>query len=154
MALDAFGDERVELHLDCGEATIEAAQSVMDVIDLLGVPVTAICIGRLEGPAVGVLAVADRRLAAPHARFHLCEPVAAFEGRYVDLAARSADLQDRVERLCARIAAAAHQPAERVEADFRSGRYLDAADALAYGLVDEIAAPRRAEVRRLPGFRS
>lgn len=142
MSLDALGDDRIELHLDCGKATVDDALALMDVLDLLGVPVTAVCTGRLEGPAVGILAVADRRVAAPHARFRLTEPVAAFEGRSVDLAARSAELQSRHEALCARIATATGQPVERVEADFRTGRSLDAQEAVAYGLVDEVAVRR------------
>ena len=52
MTLDASGDSAITLFVDSGEATLSAAFSVMDTIDLLGVPVHATCMGR-AGPAVG-----------------------------------------------------------------------------------------------------
>ena len=77
MTLDACGDGAVRLLLNSGGGTFEAAFTLIDVIDLLGVPVHATCIGRAEGAALGVLAVAARRLAIPHApaaplRTHEC----------------------------------------------------------------------------------
>ena len=72
--------------------TLEAAFTLIDVIDLLGVPVHATCIGRAEGAALGVLAVATRRLAIPHARLRLCEPTNAFAGRADDVASWAAQL--------------------------------------------------------------
>src|SRR5579872_4915072 len=43
MTLDATGDSRVTVHLDAAGGTLEAAFAVMDVIDLLGVPVHVLC---------------------------------------------------------------------------------------------------------------
>lgn len=43
MTLDATGEERVLLHLGSSDGTLRAAFTVMDTIDALGVPVTAIC---------------------------------------------------------------------------------------------------------------
>src|SRR5215216_6134017 len=81
MTLDAEGDDTVQLHVDAHGGTYDTAFALVDVIDLLGVPVVATCVGRAEGPAVAVLAVADRRLATPHARFRLTEPREHFQGR-------------------------------------------------------------------------
>ena len=41
MTLDATGDEPVHLQIDSSDGTIDAALSLMDVVDLLGVPVHA-----------------------------------------------------------------------------------------------------------------
>ena len=38
MSLDASGDEHVTLFVDSGAGTLDAAFTVIDVIDLLGVP--------------------------------------------------------------------------------------------------------------------
>ncbi len=62
MSLDASGDEHVTLYVDSGGGTVEAAFIVIDVIDLLGVPVQATCLGSAVGPAAAVVAVADSRL--------------------------------------------------------------------------------------------
>ncbi len=75
MTLDATGDERITLQLDLAGGTLEAAFTVMDVIDLMGVPVHALCVGRAVGPAVGVLAVATifgRSSAASGTKLNAC----------------------------------------------------------------------------------
>jgi ATP-dependent protease ClpP protease subunit len=41
MTLDATGDDPVQLQIDSGDGTIAAALALMDIIDLLGVPVRA-----------------------------------------------------------------------------------------------------------------
>jgi ATP-dependent Clp protease protease subunit len=142
MTLDALGDDHVTLRLDCADATLEGAFTVMDTIDLLGVPVHVICVGMASGPAVGVLAVGARRMMTPHARIQLCEPTVQMTGRASDLESWSSHYQSQLERLQHRLAEATGQPFEHVEADMQRRRYLDADEALAYGLVDEIATPR------------
>jgi ATP-dependent Clp protease protease subunit len=145
MSLDAMGDEHVALYIDSAKGTLEAAFMVMDVIDLLGVPVHATCLGRAEGPAVAVLAVCDHRGAAPHASFRLCEPVSEAHGNASDMQRFAEQQRQQAERFIARLAAITGRPSEHIEADISAGRYLDAREALEYGLVDEIWTPRRGQ---------
>ena len=42
MTLDAEGDDPVSLRVDCGEASLAPALTLMDVIELMGVPVRAL----------------------------------------------------------------------------------------------------------------
>lgn len=157
MTLDALGDGAVSLHLDSAGATLEAAWSLIDVIDLLGVPVNVTCAGRVEGAAVGILAAATRRIALPHARFRLCDPELEVAGNARELKASIDYHRDRLDRLHERVAASLRRPTAEVAADFRSGRYLDAEQALAYRLIDEIAGSDRklrpigGRPRALPG---
>ena len=80
MTLDADGDDAVHLRIDSGGGSLSCALALMDVIDLLGVPVRAFCLGQAVGPAVGVLAVCPHRTLAPHARLGILEPTAEFGG--------------------------------------------------------------------------
>ena len=151
MSLDASGDEHVTLYVDSGTGTLDGAFTVIDVIDLLGVPVHATCIGRAEGPAAAVIAVSDHRLASPHARFRLCEPVSEAFGRAQDMERYAAQQRSQLHRFASRLAEAAERPPEHVEADLQAGRYLDAAEALEYGLIDEIWKPTRNVVDKARG---
>jgi ATP-dependent Clp protease protease subunit len=157
MTLDAGGDAPVRLMLNSGGGSLSAAFTLIDVIDLLGVPVHATCIGRAEGPAVGVLAVATRRLALPHARMRLCAADDAFTGRADDVATWAARHDAETRRFCARIAEATRRPASWIETAMREGRWFDAHEAMRAGLVDEItqtsAAPAVPVAARPIGFR-
>ncbi len=151
MMLDASGDSAVRLLLNSSDGTLSGAFTLIDVIDLLGVPVHATCIGRAEGPALGVLAVAARRHAIPHARLRLCEPREAFSGRADDIASWAARRDTDLERFCARLAEATRRPAPWIADAMREGRVFDVAEAIRTGLLDGVAPPGAAPVQHLDG---
>ncbi len=152
ISLEGTGNGTVSLHVDSEGGPLEAAFAVIDTIDLLGVPVETTCVGRAEGSAVGVVAAAPVRRAAPHARFHLCEPRTTVEGRAVQIEAWAEHHQAQVASFAARLATASGRPVEHVEADLGMGRWLDAEAAVAYGLVDEVWRPGPGTERRRLGF--
>ncbi len=140
MTLDATADAPIHLHVDCPGGNLTAALSLIDVIDLLGVELHATCIGQAAGPAVAVFAAAHHRRATPHARFRLQSPVVDFHGRAREVESFVAQHATQLRSLTERLAVAVRQPTERVAADMDAGRFLDARQAVAYGLVDEICA--------------
>ena len=141
MGLDADGDEGIVLQVDCTGGSLSAAFTVMDTIDLLGVPVRVRCVGRVDGVATGVVAVAHRRVATPHSRFRLALPEVSFVGSAATLEVNAAEHQRQMESFVSRMAAATGRAFEHVEADLERGRWLDAEEALTYGLIDEIERP-------------
>jgi ATP-dependent Clp protease protease subunit len=139
VALDALSDAPIEIHLDSPDGTLEAAFVLIDAIDAVRAPVRVLCRGRVGGPAIGVVAAADRRVAAPHARFRLGQPTARFTGTPESIAAQSRQQTELLWRFDARLAQVTGRPAEEIAEDLRRGRHLDAQEALAYGLIDEVA---------------
>ena len=152
MTLDAEGDEPVTLRVDCGEAGLAPALTLMDVIELMGVPVRALCLGQVG-------AGADRgggRL-RPSGR-HAEHPLLAVRAH--DPAARRTCATWPSGPSCARpsgsasASASAPPPASRpptVEEDLERGRFLGAAEAVEYGILDEVCPARRRRCGRLPG---
>jgi ATP-dependent Clp protease, protease subunit len=151
MALDATGDAAVQLYVGSSGGPLHSAMSLIDTMDLLGVPVHVICLGRAEGAAVGVVAAGAYRVAAPHAQFHLLEPEVSVSGNASQLTAWAEQHRVELERFVKRLAQASGRPAEHVEADLAMGRWLSAEEALGYGLVDEIWGRGRGSERPGPG---
>jgi ATP-dependent Clp protease protease subunit len=151
MTLDAEGDEPVTLRVDSGEGSLALALTLMDVVELMGVPVHALCLGQVGAGAVGVVAVCGRRVAMPSTRFALREPATEQSPVHVRNVVQWSQLRtDERERFCTRVAAAAGRTVEQVRDDVVAGTYLDAPAAVAYGLVDEVSRPD-AEISRFPG---
>src|SRR5262245_49586108 len=138
VVLDAREDRPIELHLDSPDGALGAAFVLIDAIDALRSPLHVLCRGRAGGPGTGVLAAADHRAATPHARFHLCQPTARFDGVPEAIAAQNRLQQELLWKLYGRLARRTGRPAEEIAEDMRCGRYLNAQEALDYGLVDEI----------------
>lgn len=142
MTLDATGDGPIELRLDSTGGDLDPALVLIDTIGVVGVAVRVTCLGRVEGSATGVVAVATHRRAGTHTRFRLCEPeVSSLSGSPARLEAWAAEHQRRLRRFSELLAVATGRPPAEVAADLSSGRYLDADQALEYGLIDEIWSP-------------
>lgn len=142
LTLDADSADRaapIRLHLQSLTADLQAALTVMDAIDTVGVPLHAFARGHLTGPALGVLAVAGRRIAYPNAGFLLSEPQATLEGTAADLATRQRRLEGMLDSLYFRLADVTGREVDDIRDDARRGRFLSAEDAVAYGLVHEVA---------------
>jgi ATP-dependent Clp protease protease subunit len=146
MALDADGEEPITLHIDSSGGPLDASLSVMDTIDLLSVPVHATSSGRVEGSAIGVLAACERRRASTNARFRFGLQQDSFAGAATDAEKWIRQHRDRLDRFVTRLSQACGQPRGRLHADIEAGRYLDAEEALRYGLIDEVLGRRDADV--------
>jgi len=153
MTLDALGDDHIDLWVNCAGGTLDDALTVIDVIDLLAVPVHATCLGRADGPVVGVLAVADHRAAAPHAHLRFDAPSTAVSGRVGDVVTAAAALRRRRADFCTRVARAAGQTPAWVDAALHERRAFVPIEAVRAGLIDEIAAARAASVSPFPNLR-
>ena len=140
VALDAADVSPITVHVDSPDGSLDAAFVVVDAIDALRAAVHAHCRGQVGGPAIGIVAAAAHRVAMPHARFRLGQPAGRFSGTPDQLLAESRQQQDLLWRFHARVARATGRPAEEIAEDVRRGRHLDAREALAYGLIDEIVS--------------
>jgi ATP-dependent Clp protease, protease subunit len=141
MALDAEGDDPVTLLVNSPGGPLDAGVAVVDVLDLLGVPVEATCIGQAVGTAAVVVACATpgRRRAAPNARLSLRLAEDRLEGPAGRLEREAAELLAVRDRLVDRLVVATGRPRHEVAAATDRGATLSAPEAVAAGLVDEVA---------------
>jgi ATP-dependent Clp protease protease subunit len=138
MLLDGTGDEPIELHMSCPDGDLDSASMLADTIDLVGVPVVARARGTIAGAVLAPFVAAGRRLAQRHSLFVLREPSAEFVGRATDLETLAEQHRYTHEGFVRRLAAATGRPDDKVAADLRAGKVLDATHAFDYGLVHEI----------------
>ena len=147
LTLDAEGTRPIRLELQNLDAELPAVLSVMGVLDVVRGPVSAYVGGRIQGPALGVLAAARHRLAYPNALFVLSEPQVSFDGTVTAVAAREEQARAMLDELFTRIAEVTGRELDQVRADARRDRLFSVAEAIAYGLVEG-----QATARRLPGL--
>lgn len=140
LTLDAEGDDEIQLHLNTPDGELGAAFTVVDALDVLRVPVRAVAVGAVGGPCLAVLVAAGERVSYPHATFQLREPRTEASGTATEVAAHEANHRGLVDDLYERIAQATGRDVEQVRADARTGVFLSADEAVAYGLVQRVVA--------------
>jgi ATP-dependent Clp protease, protease subunit len=150
MTLDAEGDDAVSLRIDSGEGSLALALTLMDVIELMGVPVRALCLGQVGGPALGVLAVCRHRAAMPSTRFSWREPSTQLAPRAREVERWAQLRTEERHRFAERVAAAVSKPAAAVAELLTTGAFMSAPEAQVFGLLDEICRPK-GEIRTMPG---
>jgi len=147
LTLDAEGTAPIRLEMQNLSAELPAALSVMGILDVVRGPVTACAGGRIEGPALGILAACRYRQAYPNAMFVLSEPQVSFDGTVTAVASREEQARAMLDELFGRIAEVTGREADQVRADARRDRLFSVAEAIEYGLVEG-----RATARGLPGL--
>jgi ATP-dependent Clp protease protease subunit len=139
LTLDALGDDGVELRLQAPTASWEAAGVLIDVIDVIGVPVHTVALGVVGGGAVGVLTAGARRSIAPHARLHLRHPDTSVSGRPGDIS-RTVDAQTGLQAEFHRLLAErTGRPVAEIDEEWGRGGFLDAPSAIALGYADSLS---------------
>lgn len=147
LTLDAEGTAPIRLEMQNLTAELPAALSVMGILDVVRGPVTACAGGRIEGPALGILAACRHRQAYPNALFVLSEPQVSFDGTVTALASREEQARVMLDELFGRIAEVTGRETDQVRADARRNRLLRVPEAIEYGLLEG-----HASARGLPGL--
>jgi ATP-dependent Clp protease protease subunit len=133
--------QTIELYLDSAGGSLGAALAVYDFMRSLGAPVSTICNGRAGGASVLILAggADGLRYALPHARIELAsEPADLPAGNPTTLARHASETaRVRARWQAALVGHCAHSAAQLAR-DLSTGRWLSAAEARDYGLVDGI----------------
>jgi ATP-dependent Clp protease, protease subunit len=140
LLLDQRSAEPISVHMSCPDGALDATLSLVATIDLIGAEVHAVAAGTVSGAAVGAFAAATKRRAHPHTTFLLFEPKADLQGGADQLAAAADQHRHQLQTLVARISSACARDAELVADDLRAGRLLTAADAVDYGLVQDLTS--------------
>ena len=138
VSLDADGDGPIELHVDSADGSLEAAFALIDTLGRIRAPVHARCRGDVGSPAIGVVAATRHRSASPYTRFRLAQPRVGFSGSPDQVAAYARGHRDLLVQLQAHLARSTGHPVDEIADDMLRGRYLDAREALDYGLIDEV----------------
>ncbi len=142
MTLDADGSDPMTLLVNSPGGPLDAAAAVLDTIDLVRGPVDTTCLGQAAGTAAAVVAAGTgRRRIGAGAQVRLRLADVALAGAAGRLDADLTYLRDLRRALIDRLAGISGQDRQLIERDIDAGRSLTAAEAVAYGLVDEVIQP-------------
>ncbi|HVU38392.1 MAG TPA: ATP-dependent Clp protease proteolytic subunit [Opitutales bacterium] len=138
---DAPGKD-ITFYLNSPGGSITAGMALFDTMKLISSPITVIVTGMAASMGSILLCAASkgRRLLFPHARVLIHQPL--IMGRIVapavDINIQAQEMEKIREELNKILAAASGQPLEKIRRDSDRDFYLNAREAIEYGLADAI----------------
>jgi ATP-dependent Clp protease protease subunit len=122
-----------------------AGMAIYDVMQHVRPEVSTICVGMGMSAAAMVLCggAPGKRLALPSSKIMIHQGSAGTRGAPSDMAIQLREVLATTRRMVEIIAHHTGHPVEEVERDVERDYFMTAEEAKAYGLIDEVLAPRR-----------
>ncbi len=139
--LEAEDPEKdVMLYINSPGGDVIAGLSIYDTMQLVRCDVATVCTGQAASMASFLLAAGTKgkRAILPHARVMIHQPLAGFRGQATDIEIHAREIMRARDLINELYSKHTGQPVERIAKDTDRDNFMSAADAKAYGLVDEV----------------
>jgi ATP-dependent Clp protease, protease subunit len=138
-------EKDISLYINSPGGSVTATLGIYDTMQIIRSEVSTICMGMAASGAAVLLAggAPGKRLALPNARVLIHQPHGGAQGQAVDIENQAREIAFLRRRIDEILSFHTGQAIEKVAHDTDRDYILGAADAVAYGLVDDILTTRR-----------
>ncbi|MGQ9865946.1 MAG: ATP-dependent Clp endopeptidase proteolytic subunit ClpP [Pseudanabaenaceae cyanobacterium] len=143
--LEAEDPEKdIYLYINSPGGSVTAGMAIYDTMQHVRPDVSTICVGLAASMGAFLLAggAAGKRMALPHARIMIHQPLGGAQGQATDIEIQAKEILYHKNRLNELLAYHTKQPMERLERDTERDFFMSAAEAKDYGIVDEVVVRR------------
>jgi ATP-dependent Clp protease protease subunit len=141
-------DKDINLYINSPGGSVTAGLAIYDTMQFLKPDVSTMCIGQAASMGALLLAAgaAGKRYSLPHSRIMIHQPWAGgISGQATDIEIHAREILTMRERLNAILAQHTGKPVEQIANDTERDRFMSAADAQTYGLIDSVLEKRTVE---------
>jgi ATP-dependent Clp protease protease subunit len=133
-------EQDIHLYINSRGGYVEETLAIYDTMQFLTCDVATYCIGQAASGAAVILAAGakGKRFALPNSRIMLHQPYGGVTGQAEDIRIQAEEILKAKRRINEILARHTGQSVEKMEQETERDRYMDPAEAKAYGLVDEI----------------
>ena len=134
----------IQLYINSPGGSVSAGLAIYDTMHYVKCDVSTICMGMAASMGAFLLAggAKGKRYALPNAEVMIHQPSGGAQGQATDIKIVADKILQTKKKLIEMLAANTGQPYEVIAADTERDRWMTAEEAKAYGLIDEIVAPR------------
>jgi ATP-dependent Clp protease protease subunit len=151
--LDREDPEReLSLYINCPGGEVYAGLAIYDTMRQVQAPISTIAVGWTASLGTILLAAGTkgRRYALPHATIHMHPAGGGARGYAPDVEIQARELLRMQDLLKNLLAQHTGQPVERITRDFDRDYFMNPHEAIEYGIIDEVLAPRKGIVTEEP----
>jgi len=137
-------DKDIHLYINSPGGDITALFAIYDTMKFLKADVSTFCFGQAASAAAVLLAsgTTGKRFALPHARILLHQPFGGVEGQASDIELQAREILRMRDLLNNMLAEDTGQPIEKISKDTDRDFVMTAAEAVVYGVIDEVITAR------------
>jgi ATP-dependent Clp protease protease subunit len=148
IALDAESADPIDVLVSSPGGHLESGDSIHDILRFIAAPVNMIGTGWVGSAATHLFLAAprQRRYCLPNTRFLIHQPSGGTGGPASDIAIQAQEIVKARERIARTIARETGKPLDVVLGDIERDRWLQADEAVEYGLITRIIE-RKTELR-------
>ncbi|MDO4852210.1 MAG: ATP-dependent Clp endopeptidase proteolytic subunit ClpP [Clostridia bacterium] len=138
-------DKDIFLYINSPGGSVSAGLAIYDTMQYLKCECQTICVGLAASMGAFLLAAGakGKRRALSNAEIMIHQPSGGAQGQATEIRIHAEQILKIRDRLNKILSDRTGQPLSVIEADTERDNFMDAEQALSYGLIDEIIAPRR-----------
>jgi ATP-dependent Clp protease, protease subunit len=133
-------DKDISLYIHSPGGVVTAGLAIYDTMQLVRPHVSTICLGMAASMATILLAsgAKGKRYALPHSTIHMHQVLGGAQGQAADIVIAAKEVMRLDEIIRNIMVKHTGQPMEKLTHDMDRDFYLDAAQAIEYGLIDQV----------------
>jgi ATP-dependent Clp protease protease subunit len=137
-------DKDVFLYINSPGGSVSAGMAISDTMNFIKPDVSTLCTGMAASMGAFLLAAGakGKRVALPNSKIMIHQVLGGAQGQATDIEIHAKDILKTKATMNRILAEKTGQPIEKVERDTERDYFLDAEEAKAYGLVDQVLAHR------------
>ena len=130
----------ISLYLNTPGGVVSAGLGIYDTMQLVKPDIATICTGMAASMGAVLLCAGaeGKRSCLPHSRVLIHQPLGGVQGQATDILIAAKEIEKTREELCSLIAEHTKQEHARVFSDMDRDYWMNAEEALQYGMVDQI----------------
>jgi len=138
-------DKDVFLYVNSPGGSVTSGMAIYDTMQYIRPDVATICVGQAASMGAVLLAAgaAGKRRALPHARVMIHQPLGGAQGQATDIEIAAREILRIKEVLSGILSKHSGNLLDKIMADTERDRYMTAAEAQEYGLIDEVIEQKR-----------
>lgn len=133
-------EREIQMYINSPGGVIYSGLAIYDTMQMISNPISTVAVGVTASFGTVLLAAGTkgRRYALPNATIHMHQPLGGVQGQATDIEIQAKQILRLKGRLNEILAKHTGQPLEVIERDTDRDFYLEPADAVKYGLVDQV----------------
>ena len=137
-------DKDISLYINSPGGVITAGMAIYDTMNYIKPDVSTICVGMAASMAAFLLAAGEKgkRYALPNAEVMIHQPLGGAQGQATDIKIAADHITKTKEKMNKLLSKMTGKPYEEVCKDTERDNFMDAGEAMAYGLIDKVVEKR------------